>query len=84
MTERPQPTEKPERYSDEWVKEVVSYHQPNTTGLDQIARVRLAAMHYMREIIKACPDCADRTAAIRHVRDAMMSANASIVLCGLI
>lgn len=42
--------------------------------------VREAAKQFARAIIQNAPDCADRSAALRQVREAVMSANASIAL----
>lgn len=40
----------------------------------------LACEDFIRTILTACPDCADRSSAIRHVRMAKMEASASIAL----
>lgn len=59
-----------------------TYHPP--TG-DQPARygaIRQAGMELAQVILDCCPPCADRTAAIRKVREAVMTANASIALEG--
>lgn len=46
--------------------------------------VRAAARDLVEVILTNCPPCADRTAAVRKVREAVMTANASIALDGLI
>lgn len=64
----------------ETLDEIFTYHAP--TG-DQPARyeaVRSAAKNLAAAILGACPACADRSAAIRKVREAVMTANASIAL----
>jgi hypothetical protein len=42
--------------------------------------VRFAAKQLARVILKAAPDCADRSAALRLVRESVMVANAAIAL----
>jgi hypothetical protein len=59
-----------------------TYHPP--TGDEQLAayaKIRSAARDFAMAINENAPDSADKTAAIRKVRDAMMTANASIA-CG--
>lgn len=58
-----------------------SHHPP--TG-DQVARYELlrhSAQIFAAQIIRHCPAGADRSAAIRKVREAVMTANAAIA-CG--
>ena len=66
------------------VHDVVSYHQPNQDQVDKIAFIRREAESFITAIIVSTPVCGDQQAAIRHVRDAMMSANAAIVLNGAV
>ena len=65
-------------------KDIVSYHAPDQEGLDNIARIRVSALFFIETIIDCTPKCADQSAAIRKVREAMMTANAAIVLKGAI
>lgn len=74
----------PEKLTLENLHGVIEYHAPSTAALQNIANVRLGAENLCRAILQNCPDCADRSAALRHVREAMMTANASIVLEGKI
>ena len=77
----------PPRFSRAWIDQVVGYHTPDDLALDQVdksTRIRAATSVLMEAIIENCPDSADRSAALRHARDAMMTANASIVLNGLV
>jgi hypothetical protein len=64
------------------VNDIVDYHAPSKEGLDAIAEIRHNVKILIITILKQCPPSADRTAAIRKVREAMMTANASIVLEG--
>jgi hypothetical protein len=43
-----------------------------------------AAHQFAREILTRVPACADQQAAIRHVREALMTANAAVALKGLV
>ncbi len=65
---------------EEKVKEIVSYHKPDDAGVAAITAVREATMNLLLVIVKNCPPSADRSAAIRKAREAMMTANASIVV----
>lgn len=65
---------------EEKVAELVSYHKPDEAGVAAINAVRLATANLILAIVKSCPPSADRSAAIRKAREAMMSANASIVV----
>lgn len=64
------------------VREVFTYHQPDTMQIAAISAIREDAIRLATTILASAPDCADRSAAIRKVREAMMTANASIVLKG--
>lgn len=64
------------------VNDIVSYHAPSAEAIDNITRVRDAIEATIVTFMENCPPCADRTAAIRKLREAMMTANASIVLEG--
>lgn len=67
-----------------WLNEVFSYHAPVAGQPEQYEEIRVAAKVFARAILKAAPPCADRTAALRKVREAVMTANASIALLGLV
>jgi len=60
-----------------------TYH-PVTNGSDRqrLQSIRDAAKHLAEVILNNTPPCADQRAAIRKVREAVMTANASIVLGG--
>jgi hypothetical protein len=73
-----------ERSPEEIINDLFTYHAvdgPETALKYEI--VRDAAKHLALVIWKACPYGADRTAAIRKLREAVMTANASIALKGL-
>jgi len=69
--------------SDATIEALFIYHAPSD---DQVARpktVRDAAKSLAYAIHSACPGSPDRTAAMRQLQDAVMTANRSIVLGGL-
>lgn len=63
-------------------RSIVEYHKPTEDMVARITNVREAAGQLIDEIKLNCPKCADSSAAIRKVREALMTANASIVLEG--
>ena len=63
---------------------VFDYHRPNDEQRKMHDDVRAAAKNMVTVIIESCPACADRSAAIRKVREAMFTANAAIALHGTV
>lgn len=61
---------------------VFEYHAPDSDQEVKIKSVRQAAEDFAHVILDCCPNCADKTDALRKVREAMMTANAAIVLRG--
>jgi len=70
--------------SESNLQDVFSYHRPDLTQLECIAAIRTAATDFAAVIIANAPTCADQQAALRHVREALMTANAAVVLRGKI
>jgi len=64
--------------------DVFTYHAPKGSQPDQYAKVREAAKNLAAVILENTPQCADQQAAIRHVREAMMTANAAIATDGAV
>ena len=58
------------------------YHPPSVGQNLRYTTIRVAARVLAAHIATMCPPSADRTTAIRAVREAVMWANASIVLKG--
>lgn len=58
-----------------------TYHAPGPGDADRYEQLRAAGGQLARVICELCPPSADRTAAIRKVREAIFTANASIA-CG--
>lgn len=64
------------------LKEIFTYHAPDEEQLEAYERVRSAALDFAATIVSWVPASADQTAAIRLVRQAVMTANAGIALRG--
>ena len=60
------------------LRELFTYHPPTPAQVDLYTQIREAAVLFAIAIAGACPRGPDRTAAIRKVREAVMTANASI------
>lgn len=58
-----------------------SYHPPIDDQAQRYERIRAAGKVFAETLVELCPDSADRSVAIRKVREAVYSANASIA-CG--
>jgi len=62
------------------VGDVFSYHAPKPGQPERYESIRAAAKVLATTILTCCPDSADRSAALRQVREAVMTANAAIAL----
>jgi len=58
-----------------------TYHSPTPEQLPKYQEIRAAGWALARAILQNTPASADQTAAIRKVREAVMTANAAIA-CG--
>jgi hypothetical protein len=58
-----------------------THHPPDQDQLEDYRALRSAALVFATVIVERVPDSADRTAALRKVREAVMTANAAIA-CG--
>lgn len=56
-----------------------AYHKPNDAQVARIANVRYVCTNAAIGIIANVPNSADRTAALRRLHEAMMTANKAIV-----
>ena len=59
------------------------YHAPSADDCMRYERITIAAKQLARVIMETCPQCADQSAALRLVREARMTANASIACKGV-
>lgn len=66
------------------IETVFSDHPPTEEQIKKYQAIREKAMDLAATIFARCPSCADRTDAIRKVREAVMTANAAIALDGAV
>lgn len=59
-----------------------TYHTPKGDQPERYRMLRDAAKTFAQVLLELVPDCADRTAAFRKVREAVMTANAAIACEG--
>ena len=71
-----------EKSAEEIIADLFTYHPPTPTANQSYETIRDAAKHLALVIWKNCPYGADRTAAIRKLRETVMTANAAIALNG--
>ena len=57
------------------------YHPPSPDQQVRYVAIRDGALTFAKIIVANMGECADQTVALRHIRDAVMSANAGIA-CG--
>lgn len=67
----------------EILAELFKYHPPTADTLPKFAAINQAAKNFAEIVLQNCPSSADRSAAIRSIRDARMTANAAVALNGL-
>lgn len=57
-----------------------TYHPPHGNQSERYVKIRDKAKELAMTIAELTPKCADQTAAIRKVREAVMTANAAIAI----
>jgi len=62
------------------VADVVHYHKPTDSQVKVHEDLAFAAERFLERILTLVPDCADRSTAIRCVREAKMWASAAVAL----
>lgn len=68
--------------SEEQLKNWFTYHTPNPEQLPKYLAIREAGMAFAKVIVENSPASADQTAAIRKIREAVMTANQAIACEG--
>ena len=63
---------------NEIIEAIFTYHAPSGDQPERYVRIREKAKELAYVIDECCEPGPDRTAAIRHLREAVMTANASI------
>jgi hypothetical protein len=71
------------KVTSENLEEVFTYHAATEDQQRRYAEIREAGIAFARAILDGAPDCADRSTALRSVREARMWANAAIALEGV-
>jgi hypothetical protein len=64
------------------INNIFTYHSPRPEQLPKYEAIRAKAKELGQVIVDNTPTCADQTAAIRLLREAVMTANAAIALDG--
>lgn len=59
-----------------------TYHPPDPAQLPHYIALREAAHQFALTVVRHTPPCADQTAAIRKIREAVMTANAAVACDG--
>ena len=80
-SDQEEPRRRPGIYTND-LPEIFRYHPPTPNQEHAYHLVRDAARAFAFIIVTNVPNCPDRTAAIRKVREAVMTANAAIALGG--
>jgi len=62
--------------------EIFKYHSPEGDQPQRYEKLRASAKQFAETVAELCPPCADRTDAIRKIREAVMTANSCIALKG--
>lgn len=66
------------------IEDIFTYHPPKGDQPEKYTKIREAAKAFARVLVENTPKCADQSAAIRHLREAVMTANAAVALEGRI
>lgn len=69
------------RITKEQLDNWFSYHSPSENQQSDYLLIRATAKDFAEQIVAICPPCADTTAAIRKLRECVMTANSAIA-CG--
>jgi hypothetical protein len=62
--------------------DVFKYHAPSADQIPKYEAIREAGKHFCRAVEENTPRCADQSAAIRKIREAVMTANSAVALNG--
>lgn len=83
--DEPQTDEKPQLFQPVGeldLEHIFKYHRPDPNQVDSHERVRRGGKFFASILIASTPAGADQTAAVRKIREAIMTANAAIALKG--
>ena len=69
-------------FSEDQLKTIFTYHAPDADQQARYETLRSAALNFAKVLVHVTPLSADQSAAIRHLRECVMTANAAIALDG--
>lgn len=64
--------------------QMFTYHPPGVDDIKRYEMIRAKARELAGVIVEQTPPCADQSAAIRKLRECVMTANAAIALWGAV
>lgn len=64
------------------IEHLFTYHSPTPDQIPKYTAIRAAAKAFADVLVAHTPACADQSAAMRHLRECVMTANAAIALGG--
>jgi hypothetical protein len=64
------------------LEKLFTYHPPTADQPEKYLALRASALSFARTVEQCCPAGPDRTDAVRKIREAVMTANASIATGG--
>lgn len=70
------------RYTRALLREIFTYHAPDADQQVAYEKLRNAAYDFAAALVELTPASADQTAALRKLRECVMTANAAIALKG--
>lgn len=69
-------------FTREQLRDVFTYHAPSTDQAEAYEKLRNAAYNFAVALVELTPPSADQSAALRKLRECVMTANAAIALGG--
>ncbi len=69
-------------FTEEQLKDIFTYHAPTQEQQGKYLRLREAALAFAKTLVAVTPSSPDQSAAIRKLRECVMTANSSIALDG--
>jgi hypothetical protein len=69
-------------FDEELLKHIFTYHPTEPGDISKYEQIRDAALSFARVVVANTPISADQSAAVRYIRNAVMTANAAVALKG--
>lgn len=66
------------------IEDIFTYHRPEGDQPAKYEAIREGAKAFAKILVANTPKCADQSAAIRLLRESVMTANAAVALKGLV